>query len=295
MKQAMKWIAPICALVLLSCGQGVNEDFRYTGVIEATSVQVPALTGGQIREMRVETGQVVEAGQLLAVVDTINLHFEKQRIEGVLEEISVQEKLASTALKKAQNDLKYLRDKYQRFTELLKQESVQQQAVDDLKNRLQAAEAAKDQATQQFAALSARRKQAAASLDALQKKINDARIISPVKGIVSEKYFERGEAIPPLRPLVEVLDISHVWVKIYVSEPDLPRLKVGGQAKIWPDGSENSLPGNISWISPKAEFTPKTILTRETRSSLVYAVQVEADNPEQVLKQGMPVEVELAE
>ncbi|OPX31428.1 hypothetical protein B1H10_08825 [candidate division KSB1 bacterium 4484_188] len=93
--------------------------------------------------------------------------------------------------------------------------------------------------------------------------------------------------------MVEVIDLSQVWVKIYVSETLLPQIRVGQEVEIVPDGSKSSLQGTISWISPKAEFTPKTILTPETRTSLVYAVKIRIPNKDGILKQGMPVEIHL--
>jgi len=92
---------------------------------------------------------------------------------------------------------------------------------------------------------------------------------------------------------VEIINLDEVWVKIYVSETMLPEIKVGQKVVVRPDGSSKKLEGKISWISPKAEFTPKTILTPETRTSLVYAVKILIPNQDKILKQGMPVEIHL--
>jgi HlyD family secretion protein len=129
----------------------------------------------------------------------------------------------------------------------------------------------------------------------VNKKIKDAVMVAPTGGIISEKYFELGEAIPPLSPIVEIIEIRKVEVKIYISEKKLPEVKYGQEARVTVDGLEKELNGTLSWVSPKAEFTPKTILTPETRTSLVYAVKISVPNPEGILKHGMPVEVFLVE
>lgn len=278
-------------IYLSGCSGGNRQSMVFTGVVEATRVQVPALTGGRINRLNVDTGVQVEEGQVIASIDTLELSLRKEQLEGTLEEIEAQEKLADTRLEKARNDRDYLRQRYQRFSELLARESVTQQAVDDLENKLQAAQMAYKSARQQFNTITAKKKQLKAQFKLLNKKISDAEITAPLAGTISEKYFETGEAVPPLNPVAEIIDLEKVWVKIYVSEMLLPEIKVGQEVSIEADGLKKSLTGNISWINPKAEFTPKTILTPETRTSLVYAVKVLIANKERHLKQGMPVEI----
>lgn len=293
MKEKILLVMLATAVLLLSCSRNSEKQLVYTGVIEATTIQVPALTGGKIETLLVDTGDQIEKGQLIAKIDTLELSFQKQKLQGALEEIRAQEQLTTTKLKQTKSDLEYMRKKFRRFQKLLESSSVNQQTVDDLKNRLEKSESAFKTAKQQFATFAARKKQLEAQFQSLKKKIRDAQITSPIAGIVSDKYFEAGEAVPPLNPVVEVIDLAEVWVKIYVSETLLPHIRVGEKVKIIPDGSDTSLPGKVSWISPKAEFTPKTILTPETRTSLVYAVKIRIPNKEGILKQGMPVEIHL--
>ena len=162
-------------------------------------------------------------------------------------------------------------------------------------NQLQQAQTGLQNARQTFQSLEARRKQALAQLGLVKKKIKDAVIIAPAGGIVSEKYFELGEAVPSMSPIVEIIEIEKVDVKIYISEKKLPQVKYGQEARVQVDGYNKELNGTISWVSPKAEFTPKSILTPETRTSLVYAVKISIPNSDGILKHGMPVEVFLGE
>ncbi|MEJ2634193.1 MAG: efflux RND transporter periplasmic adaptor subunit [Calditrichia bacterium] len=279
--------------LILSCGGGNEKNKIFTGVIEGTVVEIPALTGGQILGIYIDTGDTVLSGQTIAQIDTTELSYQRQQVQGGLAEIAVQENIAQTNLNRASNDLQYVRQKYQRFEELLKKQSVPQQTVDDLKNQLQNAQSAYQTSRQQVQNIEAKKEQLQAQLKSIQKKIDDATITSPISGTISEKYYEDGEAIPTFNPIAEVIDLKEVWVKIYMSETMLPNIKVGQEVKIIPDGTKKTLAGKVSWISPKAEFTPKTILTPETRTSLVYAIKITIPNPEKILKQGMPVEIQI--
>ena len=288
--QNYTWLLLFAALVFSGCGND-SAGRGYTSVVEGTSLQVPALTGGEIKDLRVDTGQEVQAGEVLAVVDTAELVFQKQQLEASLEELAIQLKVAAANLNQAESTERYVREKQQRIETLYQKNSASRQSLDDLTNQLQQAQTALENARQSFRSLEARRKQVLAQLGLLKKKIKDALIIAPAAGIVSEKYFELGEAIPPMSPLVEIIEIQKVDVKIYIAETKLPQVKYGQEARVQVDGLDKELSGTVSWVSPKAEFTPKSILTPETRTSLVYAVKVSIPNPEGILKHGMPVEI----
>jgi HlyD family secretion protein len=283
----------IFGFIYLNCSNPNNSVKIYTGVIEGTRVHIPALTGGKIIQLYFDSGDTVDKGETLAQIDTMDLFFQKQNLMGMLQEVDNQKLIAMTQLKRAEKELKYLQEKYQRFEDLLKKESISQQSVDDLKNQLQNAESVYQAALQQIRTVEAKKIQAQAQRLSVEKKIRDAHIISPISGTIADKFYEVGEAIPPLAPLAEMIDLSEVWVKIYLSEQMLPHIQTGQEAEIHLDGSEQTLIGKISWISSKAEFTPKTILTPETRTSLVYAVKVIIANPDHILKHGMPVEVHI--
>jgi HlyD family secretion protein len=278
-------------LVFLQCSRDKNSPLVYTGIIEGTAVEVPALTGGQIIALRVDTGDEVHLNQILGVVDTLELTYQRENLKGVHEEVLNQKAIASTQYNRAKKDQAYVQEKYNRFLDLLKNQSVPQQTVDDLQNQLQNAEAAVNAAGEQVQSVEAKLTQVEAQLKSLQKKIKDATITSPLTGTVTAKYYEEREAIATFSPLVEVIDLNEVWVKIYVSEKMLPHIRISQEVKIKPDGTDQELKGTIVWINSKAEFTPKTILTPETRTSLVYAVKVIIANKNRILKQGMPVEV----
>ena len=116
------------------------------------------------------------------------------------------------------------------------------------------------------------------------------QLIAPVGGIVTEKLVEAGEMIAPRAPAIVIVDLDHAWADVFVPEPAVPRLKVGQAATIFTDAGGAGIAGTISYISPKAEFTPRNVQTAEERSKLVYRIRIAVDNKDGVLKQGMPVE-----
>ena len=134
---------------------------------------------------------------------------------------------------------------------------------------------------------------AAAQIAALEKGITDASVESPVGGIVTEKLAEVGEVIPPRAPALVVVDLDRAWADVFVPEPSVPQIKIGQAATVFTDAGGAGIGGTISYISPKAEFTPRNVQTAEERSKLVYRVRISVDNKEGILKQGMPVEAEI--
>jgi HlyD family secretion protein len=131
-----------------------------------------------------------------------------------------------------------------------------------------------------------------AQIASLQKNAGDAIVKAPVSGIVTSKLMDAGEMAAPRAALAVITDLDHAWANIYVDERLVPTLKIGQAAAILTDAGQR-LPGTITFISPKAEFTPRNVQTADERSKLVYRVKVTADNKDGILKPGMPIEAEL--
>lgn len=281
------WLLMI-GLIVAGCGNDKLKN-SYTGVLEGTSIKVPALTGGQIIDVLVDTGAEVNKGQRLAILDSTELVYQRQQLQATITEINVQAEMAWTGLERAKSNLDYLKEKHERIKKLYETSSVPRQNLDDLGNQLQIAETAYRTAQQQLKAIEANREKPIAQINIVRKKIKDTVVLAPTHGIITNKYFEAGEAVPPLAPLVEIIDMDKMETKIYIAEKRLPTVQYGEQVKVIVDGLDTQLTGKISWISPKAEFTPKNILTPETRASLVYAVKILIENHDGALKHGMPV------
>lgn len=292
----MKKIAGIFGMALLllsSCARKSNSTFQATAIVEGTAIKVAAQTGGYLLKVNVEEGQEVGSGDTLAVVDAEKLGYQLNQVQASLDELNVQHRLAATNLRRAQEDYDYAKTKYERYLDLYKKNAASQQALDDLKIIYDRANTALESARQSLQSIGSREKGLAAQTKLLQRQINDATVLAPLSGTVTTRFYDAGETIPPNAPFVEIVDLAKMWAKVYVSETYLPQIKIGQTAQVTIDGTTQTLTATVSWISAKAEFTPKNILTPESRTALVYAVKISIDNPARVLKHGMPVTISL--
>lgn len=283
----------VALLLLSSCAKKNNSTFQATAIIEGTAIKVSAQTGGYLLKVNVEEGQDVGSGDTLAVVDAEKLGYQLNQMEANLDELNVQHRLATTNLRRAQEDYDYAKTKYERYLDLFKKNAASQQVLDDLKITHDRASTALESARQNLQSISSREKGLAAQMKLLQRQINDAMVTAPISGTVTTRFYDAGETIPPNAPLVEIVDLAKMWAKVYVSETYLPQIKIGQNAQVQIDGTTQTFTGTVTWISAKAEFTPKNILTQESRTALVYAVKISIDNPDHVLKHGMPVTISL--
>ncbi len=135
---------------------------------------------------------------------------------------------------------------------------------------------------------------AKAGHEQINAAIDNAAIASPIDGVVLEKNLEIGEIAFPGTPVLTVADIEETWIKIYVNETEMGRVKLGQKAVVTVDSfPDKEFRGNVVSISNKAEFTPKTIQTKDERVKLMFAVKIAVPNPNQDLKPGMPADASI--
>ena len=331
MKTTMAVVAPLLAAALLGCHRGGKAAVpRVTGYVEATDVRVSAQVGGRLLDLRVGEGDRVTAGEIVATLDTADAELALQRAHADRDQAAAQLHLleagsrpedirqASAQLASAQADVQAAQAQLDaasadvtRFENLLRANAGSVKQRDDAVTKrdvaaaqvhaaAQRAQAASDALArlragsrpQEIAAGRARVASADAQIAALQKNVSDAVVKAPVSGIVTSKLADAGEILPPRGPIVVITDLDHAWANVYVDERMVPSLRIGQPATIVTDAGQR-LQGTITFISPKAEFTPRNVQTAEERSKLVYRVKVSANNASGVLKPGMPVEAEL--
>jgi HlyD family secretion protein len=228
-----------------------------------------------------------------------------------IEQSQSQAAAASGDVATAESELASAEADLQRFEQLLQNNSGSRKQRDDAATRrdvarsrlasARAREAAAKQGTARLTA-GARREEidaararvagAEAQIAVLQKNKSDATVLAPIDGIVSERLLDPGEMVAPRAAIVVLTDLDHAWAEVFVDEPQIPRLKLGQPATVFTDAG-TSVSGTVSFISSKAEFTPRNVQTAEDRSKLVYRVKVAVDNRDGMLKQGMPVEAEI--
>jgi HlyD family secretion protein len=304
---------------------------RVSGQVEATDVQVSTPVGGRLTELKVAEGDRVEAGVLIGRLDSADADLALKRSRAERDQAAAQLKLlqagarpedirqADAQLATAEADVGAARAELvaaeadaDRFESLLASNSGSRKQRDDAVMRrdvaAQRTKAADDRVRaarenlarlragsrrEEIDAARARVNAADAQIAVWQKAIADATVVAPVAGIVTEKIADVGEQLQPRAPIVTITDLDHAWANVYVDEPYIPRLRVGQAATVFTDAGGAGVTGAVSYVSAKAEFTPRNVQTAEDRSKLVYRVKIALNNREGVFKAGMPVEAEI--
>jgi len=260
--------------------------------MDVNTVRVSAQTPGSVINLTFDEGSTVQRGQPLVTVDTDKLRFQTEQSDAKIQEIGSQYKNAQAQYKAAIIGRDNLRIRYERFMSLLKSNATTQQSVDDLKAQLDVANEQLRATEESLNALQSKKKQLESARRVVEKTMADASILAPVSGTVLVRYTDIGELLGTGSPVCDIADLSELWTKIYIEEQMLPSIKLGQIVSVKVDGVSNkTFEGKISWISDKAEFTPKTILTEETRTALVFPAKVLVKNPDGMLKIGMPVSI----
>ena len=318
-------------LIATACSPEPPSDLlRVSGHVEATEVRLAPEMGGRILTLAVKEGDRVQPGQLVLTLDTRDVELALRRARADQAQAEAQLRLVMAAARPedvrqaeaqinaaraevsaAQSELAAAGQDLERFDSLLKTNSGSRKQRDDAatrrdvaKDRVTSSESRVKQAEETLARLrsGARREEVdaararvasiAAQVATIEKQLGDTKLMAPVGGLVTGKLVEAGEMIAPRAPAVVIVDLDHAWADVFVPEPAGPRLKVGQAPMVFTDAGGAGIPGTISYVSPKAEFTPRNVQTAEERSKLVYRVRIAVDNKDGVLKQGMPVEAE---
>ncbi len=320
------------ALALAGCEQAPPVDrVRVSGQVEATEVQVASQVGGRLTELVVAEGTRVDAGSVLARLDTADAalalaraHAERDQADAQLRLLragprveDVRQAEAQVAAARSEQsavaaELTAAQLDVDRFENLLASNSGSRKQRDDAvgrrdvsRERVQVARDRVAAAVETLARVKAgaRREEIAGAearvaatdvqIRILDKAIADATVTAPISGIITEVVVDVGELVPPRGPLVVLTDLDRAWANVYVDEPTIPRLKLGQDATIYTDAGGAGIAGHITFISPKAEFTPRNVQTAQDRSQLVYRIKVGVDNKGGTLKSGMPIEAVL--
>ncbi|MCB5272260.1 MAG: efflux RND transporter periplasmic adaptor subunit [Candidatus Cloacimonetes bacterium] len=279
-------------LILAACGKKDKAQI-WTTMMEADLYRVSALAGGRISKIYVAEGDEVKAGDLIAQLDDSDLHFSLEQLQASLQELEAQKQLFNTQIALAAADLEYQSRRQGRSESLYAEEVIPLQSLEDGELMKNKAELQHESAKKNLRLVEAKRASVQAQIKGLQKKIGDFVISTPFTGRVEHLYFDEGELLPNMGQLAEVLNVQSLEANIYVSEEYLAQFKPGMPLKLRINGHSAALDARVIRISNKAEFTPKTVLTPDNRTVMVYAIRLKAENPDGILKDGMPVDVVL--
>lgn len=257
------------------------ENLIYSsGTVEATAVSIAAQTVGKVIDKRFSRGDRVAMGDTLVLIEGNLLDVKQQELDA---------NIAATRdeISAARIDLANVKTNLDRFREAYNVGSVPKRDFDNL-------QATYDSGTRRLAALESRLQTITAQQQTLNIQKGYTAVTSPSNGFIQADPIEVGEIALVGSTLFEIVDLSDTWVEIYVNESDLPHLHLNDSADVFLDAQPDSaIKGSISFISQKAEFTPKNVQTRKERIKLVFAVRIKVDNVSGAFKPGLPVDVYL--
>ena len=251
-----------------------------SGTIEVTEIEIGSKIASRVEKLWVNEGEEVDTGDVLVELDHKELDAQLNQTEAAVD-------VAKTRMDQAESEWENVDRNLKRIKELYQAGSASQKELDDLETKHKLASDQRRLVAHQY-------EQSKATVELIQAQLENTVIRSPIKGIVLEKNTNPGEVVFPGIALLTLADLSTVWLKIYINEPQLGLVKLDQKAEVKVDSyPEKTFQGKVVYISDKAEFTPKDIQTKEERVKLVFGVKISLENPEQELKPGMPADAEI--
>jgi HlyD family secretion protein len=281
----------VAALMMTACNNNKNMSDAY-GNFESIPVMVAAQSQGQLIAFSVEEGQQLERGKTIGVIDTMQIHLQREQLLTALQALRARRQTVDAQVRSQQVQLENLRRELARIEQLREDGAATEKQQDDLEGNIALVQAQIAAQETQKAAIAAERASILAQADQLDDRISKSIVTNPAAGVVLQKYKQEGEIVAPGQILYKIAPLDRLILRAYISGGQLSRVQLGQEVTVRFDGNETieSLPGKVTWIAPEAEFTPKIIQTRDERVNLVYAMKVEVKNDGR-LKIGMPGEV----
>jgi HlyD family secretion protein len=280
-------------LVLFSACNSHKVETDATGVFETTEVIVSAEASGKILSFTIHEGDEVKKGQVLGQIDSTQLHLNKLQVEANRMAVLSSRPDVQSQLDALQSELANSEFEKKRLEKLLAGDAATQKQLDDMNSRIQVLKdnlkAKKTSLDISTEAIDAQSEALEAQIDVINDQLNKCTITSPIDGTVLVKYAEQGELAGVGKPLFQVADLNRMILRAYVTGDQLPQLQIGQKLKVLAEIGESGsreYEGQVTWISGKSEFTPKTIQTQDERANLVYAVKIAVPN-DSYLKIGM--------
>jgi len=299
-------------LMAASCGSK-NKNYDASGTFEADEVIVSTMATGKILSFNVDEGSVLAKDSIVGRVDPTGLNLQKEEVQANIESLGQQTSVAEPQvqllrdqLTVQQSQLANLLHEKTRIENLLKQDAATGKQLDDIDAQIDVVKkqmaVTQQQMNVQVSNINTQNRGILSHGKPLEKKaaqiedlLDKTNITNPINGTVITKYAEEGEMTSAGKALYKIADLSTMTLRAYITGSQLSKVKLGQQVTVLVDDGADKykeFPGTITWISDKAEFTPKTIQTKDERANLVYGVKIKVKN-DGYLKIGMYGEVRL--
>jgi HlyD family secretion protein len=290
----------LCSVLLISmlgCNEKKKEGFLGSAVVEGKTFLVSSVVQGRLLEVRKDEGNPVKSGELLAIVDTVQLVLKKKEIEANISEIEATIQSKKVDIDAGQNDVDGAQREFIRVDTLSKKGALPTQQRDNLKTQYEGAKLRMDASQKTLASLVDRIRGFQIRIEQTDEQIQDCYLNASYSGIISTKFRYTGEIVSPGSPVFEITRFDTLYADFFVPQPVMSSIKYGQNLRVRVDYDsgngvgEKFLKGVVTWIGNEAEFSPKNIQTRESRNELVFRIRVTIDNRDGILKRGLPVEI----
>lgn len=278
--------------LLGACSSGTPE-YDATGTFEATEVIVSAEVSGKILGLDVEEGTTLKAGQEVGIIDTVQLYLKKLQLEASAKSVEGQRPDILKQVAATKEQILQAQRERDRVANLLRVGAANQKQLDDAESLLKVL---RKQLTAQNStlrnsdqSLTWQSSSVGIQVAQIEDQLKKCHIISPLTGTVLAKYAEAGELAAPGTPLFKIADMEQIYLRAYITSEQLSEVQLGQKVTVYSDYGNDvrkEYPGIVIWISDSSEFTPKTILTKDERANLIYAIKVAVKN-DGMLKIGM--------
>lgn len=281
------------ASVLLSCNRN-RFDHDASGTFEATEIVVSAEASGKIEEFNITEGDFIPKDKYLGYIDTTQLFLKKLQLQATTKAINVKRPDISLQIAATKDQIAKAELDKKRIENMFRDGAATQKQVDDIQAQLAVLKST----------LGAQLNTLSTSVNSIDKEssiyeiqvaqiedqLRKSHIINPIEGTVLNKYAEVKEMTAAGKPLYRIADTRHLFLRAYIVSNQLSDVSIGQEATVYintADGTQRPYKGTISWIADKAEFTPKTIQTKDERQNLVYAMKIAVENTNGEIKIGM--------
>lgn len=269
---------------LASCSTDDN-NYDATGTFEATEIIISAEATGTIKEFTIEEGDEVQADQFIGSIDSLQLYYKKLQLEAQVNAVLGNKPNIGVQLAALNEQLATTKHEQKRVQNLVKDNVSPQKQLDDINAQVEIIQRqiAAQQSSLQISTSSIDKNAVALQVQLLQlnDQLRKCRIVNPVKGTILLTYADENEMTAMGKPLYKIANLNKMTLKAYVSGNQLPKIKLNQEVTVKTDsgdGDMKSTKGTIYWISDKAEFTPKTVQTKDERANSVYAIKVRVKN-----------------
>lgn len=292
----------LCSLLALfsACGNGAPK-YDATGTFETTEVLVSAEASGRLLYFDIEEGMLLKAGEEVGVVDTVQLYLKKLQLEASLKSVEEQRPDILKQVAATKEQISAAQRERNRVANLLKVGAANQKQLDDAEDQLEVLRkqlvAQNSTLSNSHQSLTWQSSSIGIQVAQVEDQLKKCHITSPITGTVLAKYAEAGELTAMGTPLFKVADTEQMYLRAYITSEQLSQVKLGQKVTVFSDygtDEHKQYPGVVTWISDTSEFTPKTILTKNERANLVYAVKIAVHN-DGLLKIGMYGGVEFSD